>query len=103
MRAVTIRFRGIHLAQGTFEGEGDPGFLPFDAPLPVGTRVMIHPDQGTPREAIVTQVVEQDGGAKTMPGMKLRWAPPAATPEVVELEAEPPAAEPEVAAAVEPA
>jgi hypothetical protein len=72
---VEITYRGIRVAQGKLEGDGDPGFLPFEAPLPVGTRVMVYSQEGPPREAIITQVVEQDSSAKSPPGMKLRWAP----------------------------
>ena len=96
---VAISYRGIRLAEGNLEGDGDPGFLPFDAPLPVGTRVTVFTPEAPPREAIVSQVVEDVGGG-AVPGMKLRWAPAAAVPEVVEMVAEPASpAEP----AIEPA
>src|SRR5687767_9800739 len=74
---VEISYRGIRVTQGKLEGDGDPGFLPYEAPLPVGTRVLVHVEGETPREAIVSQVVEQDSSAKSPPGMKLRWAAPA--------------------------
>jgi hypothetical protein len=72
---VEITYRGIRVTRGKLEGDGDPGFLPFEAPLPVGTRVMVHPEGEPSREAIVTQIVEQDASAQSAPGMKLRWAP----------------------------
>ena len=81
---VEITYRGIRVGRAKLEGEGDPGFFPHEAPLPVGTRVMVYGDEGPPREAIVTSVVEQESTAKSPPGMKLRWAPAAAVAERVE-------------------
>jgi hypothetical protein len=72
---VEIRYRGIRVAAGELEGEGNPGFVRSEAPLPVGTRVVVHAQGADPREAIVSQVVEQDPSAKVAGGMKLRWAP----------------------------
>ena len=99
---VAISYRGIRLAEGNLEGDGDPGFLPFDAPLPVGTRVMVFTPEAPPREAIVSQVVEDVGGG-AVPGMKLRWAPAAAVPEVVEMEAAPADERIDAQPAIEPA
>ncbi len=48
----------------------DSCFLGYEAPLPVGTNVVV-----AGRGGYVVAVVEQDGGKKTVPGMKVRFTP----------------------------
>jgi hypothetical protein len=94
---VDVAYRGLRVAQKARWQEGDDGqgFLEHEAPLPVGSRLALTLESGA-REALVVGVVEQEAGAKSPPGMRLRWAdvPAQATPtadeggEVAEAEAD---------------
>ena len=110
MSVVEVTYRGIKVVRGRLEpAEGCIGFVQYEAPLPVGTRVVVHVEGEAPRAALVAGVVEQEAGAKSPPGMRLRWvaavtdeanqtqpsAPPVPSPvdqaePVLEMDAEPP-------------
>ncbi len=73
-RFVDITYRGLKVAAKAKLVEQSPevGFVELDAPLPVGTAVVLE-DGGQPVRARVTGVVEQESGAKSAAGMKIAW------------------------------
>jgi len=73
---VDVSFRGLKVATQARLQESMPGvgFVEVDAPLPVGTRLVVSGEP--PIEVRVTGVVEQEAGAKSPPGMRLSWGEP---------------------------
>lgn len=72
---VDLTYRGLKVASRVrFVAEGAEGaFVEHEAPLPVGARVALVRDGKPVVEARVVGVVEQEAGAKSPPGMRLRW------------------------------
>ncbi len=75
-RFVDVSYRGLRVAQRAKLSESGPtaGFVEVEAPLPVGTHVSLAAEGGFAVEATVMQVVEQEAGAKSPPGMRVEWA-----------------------------
>lgn len=78
---VDVTYRGLEVVRkARFQPEADGGFVELAAPLPVGATVTLLPETGEPRDARVVSVVEQEAGAKSPPGMRLRWRAEEAAP-----------------------
>jgi hypothetical protein len=80
-QTVDVTYRGLKVATGARFVAAGPGagFVEVDAPLPVGTRLVLSGELA--KEVRVTGVVEQEAGTKTVAGMRLGWAEPAAKAE----------------------
>jgi len=70
---VDVTCRGLRVAhRARFQpGPDGGGFVEHEAPLPVGTPLVILADGQAPRAACVVAVVEQESGARSAPGMRV--------------------------------
>jgi hypothetical protein len=95
-RFVDLTLRGLRVAEkARLELESPTvGFVAHDAPLPIGTRLLVAGDDDFRVEARVVKVVEQEAGAASPPGMKLDWS-------VITVATPPPPVAAELAAAEE--
>lgn len=103
-RFVDLTLRGLRIAQKARLNLESPsvGFLEHDAPLPIGTRVSVVGEGDFRVEARVVNVVEQEAGAKSPPGMRLDWTAVTAVTPPAPVAGEAEAAEEEVDASSPP-
>src|SRR5687768_3924143 len=77
---VDLTYRGLRIAhKAKLREDGEGSFVEHEAPLPVGTPLVVVRESGE-KTARVIGVVEQEAGAKSPPGMRLVWLDGAQAP-----------------------
>lgn len=85
---VELTWRGQRVGRVKLDAPsaGAPGFLYYEAPLPVGAVLEVAPEGGVAKRVRVVGVVEQEGGRDGQPppppGMKVVWVEPVAPPPI---------------------